>query len=258
MMAAIVNSNQLTLRLLRAFVRQPYYVAITLVQPVIWLFLFGQLFRDVVRIPGFATDSYVSFLTPGVVVMTALFSNGWSGMGSIFDIERGVMNRFLVTPVSRVALMTGRIVSSAVSTLIQALIILALGFIVGARFAGGPAVMAVFLVATLMLGMTFASLSNALALLLRKQESVIAAVNFLVMPLTFMSATFMPANLVPGWIQAVARYNPVNWAVEIGRQTITPEPDWSLVAARFAALAVLLVAAALLATRAFRAYQRSV
>ncbi|HEX8859263.1 MAG TPA: ABC transporter permease, partial [Actinomycetes bacterium] len=65
-------------------------ISISLVQPVIWLLLFGQLFKRVVEIPGFAAGSYITFLTPGVVVMTAVFSGGWAGMGVISDIDRGV------------------------------------------------------------------------------------------------------------------------------------------------------------------------
>ena len=76
-------------------------VAISLVQPVIWLLLFGALFKRVVEIPGFHGGSYIEFLTPGVVVMTAISSAGWNGMAFIEDMQRGVMDRFLVSPVWR-------------------------------------------------------------------------------------------------------------------------------------------------------------
>ena len=78
-------------------------------QPVIWLLLFGALFKRVVDIPGFGGGSLHRFLTPGVVIMTALFSAGWSGMTVIDDIDRGVMDRFLVSPVRRGALIAGRL-----------------------------------------------------------------------------------------------------------------------------------------------------
>src|SRR5262245_4178606 len=92
------HSAFLTLHHLRRLWRQPWYIAISLVQPVIWLLIFGQLFKRVVEIPGFSTSSYIDFLTPGVVIMTALFSSGWSGMSTIEAIERGVLDRFLVAP----------------------------------------------------------------------------------------------------------------------------------------------------------------
>jgi ABC-2 type transport system permease protein len=258
MSAVMLNSSQVTGRYVRAFLRQPWYVAITLVQPVIWLLLFGQLFKSVVEIPGFATSSYIAFLTPGIVVMTALFSSGWSGMSYITDIDRGVMDRFLVTPVSRAAMIGGQLVYTAGMTVLQSLIILGLGLVAGARFPGGVASIAVFLLATTLLGTAFAALSNTLALLLHKEESLIAAVNFLVLPLSFLSSTFMPAQLVPQWIRDVSRYNPVNWAVEVGRQTLNATVDWQLVAVRGGALLALALVCAFISIRAFRTYQRSI
>jgi ABC-2 type transport system permease protein len=87
----------MTQRHSRALVRQPYFLASTLTQPMIWLFLFGALFRSVTEIPGFAAGgSYLDYLMPGVVVMTALFSSGWSGMGIIEDLSPGLMVADLV------------------------------------------------------------------------------------------------------------------------------------------------------------------
>jgi ABC-2 type transport system permease protein len=258
MTTALANSTQITTRYLRAFLRQPGYVAFTLVQPVIWLFLFGQLFRRIVEIPGFSGGSYLAFLTPGIVVMTALFSTGWSGMGYVVDMERGVMDRFLVAPVRRGALIGGELLYQAGMTLLQSLIILGLGMFAGARFEGGAVSIVVFLVSVMLLGTAFASYSNALALILRTQNAVIGAVNFVVLPLTFLSITFMPLNLMPPWMQTIARYNPVTWAVEIGRQTLNSTVDWSLVGGRLAALLTLTLICAWLSTRAFRSYQRSV
>src|SRR5262249_35594777 len=81
--------------------RQPIWIAVTLVQPIVWLLLYGALFKSVTRIPGFDSDSYIQFLAPGVVIMSALFSAGWSGMAVIDDIDKGIIDRFLVSPVVR-------------------------------------------------------------------------------------------------------------------------------------------------------------
>ncbi len=252
------QSSQLTVRLLRAMWRQPYYLAVSLTQPIIWLLLFGQLFKNVTRIPGFATASYINFLTPGVVVMTAMYSNGWSGMNYVVDIDRGVLDRFLISPVRRESLIGGQLAYNASITLVQSLIIIALGAIAGARFPGGPLVMVLFLIAVLLLGMAFSSFSDAMGLLLRQEASVVAVVNFVVLPLSFLSTLFMQGSLLPHWIQVVARFNPVNWTVEVGRQTLTGNVDWALVGSHIAYLAVLAAVLAFWATRAFRSYQRSI
>jgi ABC-2 type transport system permease protein len=258
MIATLANTNQITARYLRAFLRQPYYVIGTLVQPIIWLLLFGQLFKRVAEIPGFAAGSYIAFLTPGVVVMSAMLSTGWSGTSYVVDMERGVMNRFLVAPVRRGALIAGELIYQAAMVLLQSLIILALGFLAGARFNGGVLSVALLFVATMLLGTAFAAFSNALALVLRKQESVIAVNVTLVLPLTFLSSTFLPVNLMPAWIRAFAKFNPVNWAVEVGRQTLSSSIDWSVVGTHLAELLALALVCAWLSTRAFRSYQRSV
>jgi ABC-2 type transport system permease protein len=258
MSAALANSAQITNRYLRAFLRQPYYIIGTLIQPVIWLLLFGQLFKSVASIPGFTAASYITFLTPGVVVMSAMLSAGWSGASYVVDMDRGVMDRFLVTPVRRSALIGGELVYQAGMVLLQSLIILGLGYLVGARFPGGPISVVLLLVATVLLGAAFASLSNALALILRKQESLIALNVSLTLPLTFLSSAFLPVNLMPEWMQTVARFNPVNWAVEVGRQTLSETVDWQFVGVRLTGLLALTLVCAWLSIRAFRAYQRSV
>ena len=168
------------------------------------------------------------------------------------------MNRFLVSRVRRSALIGGQLVYQAGMVLLQSLIILGLGLLVGARFSGGIIGILFLFVSTILLGAAFASFSNALALMLRKQESLIALNVTLVLPLTFLSSTFLPVSLMPGWMQGVARFNPVNWAVEVGGQTLRSSIDWSLVGVHLAELLVLMLVCAWLSIRAFRAYQRSV
>jgi ABC-2 type transport system permease protein len=248
----------MTMRHLRNLARQPWWIAITLVQPVIWLLLFGAVFKATADIPGFAADSYVDYLTPGIVVMTAAFAGGWAGMGVIEDLNRGVVDRFLVSPVARPALISGRLVQLAIVSLIQSLIVILLGLLVGAHFPGGVTGLAVLVGCSALLGASLGALSNGMALLARKEETVIAASNFVLLPLTFLSSAFMQRDLVPGWIQTVARYNPVEWTVQAGREALTAQPDWGLVLSRAGLLAALCLACTWLATRALRTYQRSI
>jgi ABC-2 type transport system permease protein len=257
MTAIAQQSLAITARQLRAMVRQPIYVAVTLVQPVIWLLLFGALFKRVVELPGFAADSYVDYLTPGIVIMSALFSAGWNGMGMLNDLQRGVLDRFLTTPARRGPLVAGPLLQAVTIVLIQSLIIIGLGAVVGASFPGGVLGIAVLLVVAGLLAAAMAGLSNGLALITRQEESLVGAVQFLVLPLTFLSTVFMAPALLPGWIADVARFNPVNWAIEAGRSALSSDIDWGLVAPRMAGLAVLALLSGWYATRAFRAYQRS-
>ncbi len=237
---------------------QTAYIVISLVQPIIWLLLFGALFKEVVTIPGFGGGSYITFLTPGVVIMTALFSAGWSGMNFIDDMESGVMSRMLVSPVHRGAMMASTLVNQALVTVAQSVVIVLLGWALGARFPSGVPGVVMLIVAAVLIAVAFAALSNGLSLMARNRETLIAAATALVLPLSSLSFAFMQANLVPGWIAAVARYNPVNWAVEAGRSALAVHVAWGTVGSYVLFLLASVVVSAVLATRAFGSYQHSI
>jgi ABC-2 type transport system permease protein len=257
-MKPLRHTWQVTLRYLRALFRQPAWIGITLVQPMIWLLLFGGLFKSIARIPGFHGGSYIEFLTPGLIVMLAISSAGWSGMAYIEDMNLGVMDRFLVSPIWRGALNAGSVAQQVIIIALQSVIVAAISLAIGGHFPNGIGGVAVLIGVSALLGASFASLSNALALVVRQRESLIGAVTSVTLPLTFLSAAFMQETLAPHWIRVVARYNPVNWAVEAGRSAATQHTDWGLVASRTGFLVALLLISAWLATRSFRAYQRSI
>jgi ABC-2 type transport system permease protein len=238
--------------------RQPAWVAISLVQPVIWLLLFGALFKEVAHVPGFGRGSYVDFLAPGVVIMMAISTAGWTGMAFIDDINRGVMDRMLVSPIWRGALNLGSVTQCVVSIVVQSLVVVGLALLVGAHFANGVVGVAVLILVAALLAATFASLSNGVGVLARQRETLIGLVTMVTLPLTFLSTALMRENLLPGWIRWAARFNPVNWATEAGRTAATGRIDWSLLGSRIGLLTLLLIASATFATRAFRSYQRSI
>ena len=258
MATLVTDAVLLTTRSVRSLLRQPAYLAISLVQPVIWLLLFGQLFRSVVELPGFAAGTtYLEFITPGVIVMTALFSSGWAGTTYITDMAIGVMDRLLASPVRRGAMILGTLAYQAISTVIQTLIVFAIAFAAGARFPGGVLGVAVTTSAAVLISMIIAAFSDAVALLVRQQEALIGISQFLVLPLQFLSASVMDTRLSPAWVRHVARYNPVDWAVVASRQVLSGDAHWGAVLPRFGALLVLAVVMGWMASRAFRSYQRS-
>ncbi|HEY2443899.1 MAG TPA: ABC transporter permease [Streptosporangiaceae bacterium] len=254
---ALAGSWAVAVRQMRNLYRQPAWIVIGLSQPVVWLLLYGALLRKIVEIPGFGSDSYLTFLTPGIVVMNAFFASGWSGMDVIDDVSRGVFDRFLITPIPRSALIVGRLIHSALSTVIQSAILIILGLALGARFPGGVPGLLALTACAVLLGIGVGGLSSALALVLRKGQSVIAAGNFLLLPLTFLSSIFIKQDLAPGWIQALAHVNPVNWTVEAGRAALAAPSDWVLIGERAAGLLAFALVCCALAVRALRLYQRA-
>jgi ABC-2 type transport system permease protein len=255
-MTVLRQTWQVYLRGMRVFLRQPAYLGMTLFQPIIWLLLFWALFTSVTEIPGFH-GSYINFLTPGVVVMLAVFSAGWTGMGFIEDINGGVMDRMLSSPVWRGALNAGTVAYGAFMVAIQTVVIVLLSLVLGADFKGGVIGVLLLILIAALLGAAFASLSNGVAVLARQRETLIGAVSFVQLPLTFLSVALMQGSLLPSWIRSVSRFNPVNWAAEAGRSAAMEKTDWGLVASRIGLLAVLALLCAMFATRAFTKYQRS-
>jgi ABC-2 type transport system permease protein len=245
-------------RQLKALLRQPAVIVIGLAQPVIWLFLFGNLFRRIIELPGFGTGSYLDYLVPGVVVMNAVSSNMWSGMAAIEEIERGTLNRFLTAPVSRAAIMNAGVIVQAITTAIQSVLIVLLGWAAGAHYPGGPAGPVALVVASMLLGTAFSALSNVMGMTLRQRESIIGLSIFLLLPLTFLSTAFMARDLMPGWMQAIASANPVNWALEAARGAVASNADWGATLLQGGWLLLLAAVMVGLSTLTFRSYQRTV
>jgi len=121
----------------RNLLREPIWIALLLIQPMVWLVLYSQLFTKLPTLGGFGTTSYITFLMPGIVVMNAFFGATWSGMSMIDDLDRKVVERFLATPASRLAIVLSQIVRSAITAAIQAVIILVVALVLGARVHSG-------------------------------------------------------------------------------------------------------------------------
>jgi len=256
-MTAARQTWQVTLRGIRVLLRNPAYMGITLMQPIIWLLLFGALFKAITRIPGFHGGSYINFLTPGIVVMLAVSSAGWSGMGFIEDMSTGVLDRQLVSPVWRGALNAGTVLYAALLVSLQTVLIVLLALVLGAHYVGGVGGVLLLILVAALLAAAFASLSNGVAMLARQREALIGAVSFVILPLTFLSSALMQQSLVPAWIRTISKFNPVNWAVEAGRSAAMAHIDAGLVLTRLGLLVALALLCAALATRAFSTYQRS-
>src|SRR5947207_14996297 len=128
MTAIATHTSLMTGRQLRALARQPAYLVISLIQPVIWLFLFGSLFRKIVELPGFGTSSYLDYLVPGVVIMSSLSTSMWSGMTVLEEIDWVVMDRFLVLPLHRSAVINASVSIQSLRPTVQSIMIVAHGW----------------------------------------------------------------------------------------------------------------------------------
>ena len=257
MTAVLSHSWYMLLRQLRNLLRERIWIALLLIQPLVWLLLYSQLFQRVTDLGGFGTESYLDFFLPGVVVMNAFFAGTWSGLAMVADLDRGVVERFLATPARRASLVFSQVMRAAVQAGIQGVIILVVGFAIGARVAAGAVGWVVILLAGMLAAGGFAGISHGLALLTRKEATMIALANFIGLPLMFLSAILIARPLMPEWMQLVARFNPVDWAVRAARESALPGTDWAVVGAHLGLLAAFVLATTAFATLSFRAYQRT-
>jgi ABC-2 type transport system permease protein len=242
-------------RQLRNLMREPIWIALLLIQPMIWLLLYGQLFSRVPSLRGGAS-SYVEFLLPGIVVMNAFFGGTWAGMSMVTDLDRHVVDRFLATPASRLSIVLSQVVRSGLIAVIQAVVLILVGLALGVHIHGGAPGVLVLLAAAALVCMVFSGLSHGIALLVRREATMIAASNFVGLPLMFLSSILITERVMPHWMQELARFNPVNWGVRAARDAVVYGGNWRGVGIDLLLGAASAVTAAF-ATWTFRSYQRT-
>lgn len=236
--------------------RQPVAIAMMIIQPVVWLVIYGQLFHSLPRLGGFGTSSYLEYLAPGVAIFTAFNHGAWEGGGVVQDLERGTIDRFLATPLPAGALLLARAVQAAITGAGQALFVIIIGMIFGADLHGGIPGLLTLLFAAVLVCVAFAAFNQGLALLVRRLETMTLVGVVLTFPLMFTSTMFTSEEQLPGWMRRVAAANPVNWAVEVARSAMI-NTDWTATAVHLAELAGLVVATVTFAGLALTRYRRS-
>jgi ABC-2 type transport system permease protein len=203
--------------------RNPFFLFLSLIQPIIFLVLFTQVFGGVATgaiNSGEASVSYTTYLVPAIAMQVALAAAASSGIGLVNDMEEGMFEKVLVSPMNRTAVFLGKTASELLLILIQIGIILVLGTVLGGEiatgFAGAIGIMAV----GFLFSVWFVSLSNILAVVSRDQETTALGANIIQFPLLFISTAFLPLDALPGWIQTVAGFNPVTYGVDAARALV--------------------------------------
>jgi ABC-2 type transport system permease protein len=255
-MRVVRDTGWMVVRQARNLMREPIWIALLLIQPMIWLLLYGQLFSRVPSLRGGAS-TYVEFLMPGIVVMNAFFGGTWAGMAMISDLDRKVVDRFLATPASRLSIVLSQVIRSGLTATIQAFIILLVGLALGVRVHAGLPGWIVVLVIGALVAMVFAGISNGIALLVRNEATMIAAANFVGLPLMFLSSILIQQRVMPAWMSSVSRFNPVNWGVEASRDAVVVGGHWGAVGGYTLLLLGLTAVTSMFATWTFRMYQRA-
>ncbi|GAA2868476.1 ABC transporter permease [Streptosporangium fragile] len=223
----------------RISLRQKAGIVFGVLQPLLYLALFGPLF---------ATIGTWEILVPGLLLQVALFSAGMAGFGIVFDARSGVLERLRVTPAHRVALLLGRVLGTSVTLLIQSVVLVAAGYAFGLR-APVPGALA-GLVLMILLGIGLAALSNAIALTMNP-DAFAPVMGTAMVPLLLLSGAFLPMSMAPGWLDALSRVTPFRHVLEALRELFAGRYATGTVAAGVAVALALAVACVAVGTRVF-------
>jgi ABC-2 type transport system permease protein len=215
----------LFLKYTKISMRMPLWSLFTLIQPLLWLLIFTQLFKNFVQ-PAAASDgSYMDFFVPGILIMTALFGSSWSGVSLLREITAGTVDKMLVSPVSRTAIVLSRVMHSAVQVVLQTFIIILIAWMIGAKLNLGPLNLLLAMLSIFLLGVGLAALSNGFAIVLQREEPLVMIGNLMTLPLMFLSTAMVPKPFMPGWIETVSLINPITYAVESVRAVLIGAQD---------------------------------
>jgi ABC-2 type transport system permease protein len=183
------------------------------VQPMLWLLLFGEVFTRIRAIPT-GNRPYIDFMTPGILAQSVLFVAIFYGIAVIWERDLGVVHKLLVTPTPRTALVLGKALSAGVRALSQTVFIYLLALVLGVAINWNPLALATVLVLVVLGASLFSTFSLIIATLVKTRERFMGIGQVLTMPLFFASNAIYPISIMPAWLQAISRFNPLSYQVD--------------------------------------------
>lgn len=191
----------------------PTELATRAVQPILWLLVFGQIFTHTRAIPT-GNVPYIDFMAPGILAQSVLFIAIFYGIAVIWERDLGIVHKFLVSPTPRAALVLGKALSAGVRAFVQAFIIYVLAILIGVRTNFNPLYLLGVLTVVLLGAALFSTFSLIIACLVKTRERFMGIGQVLTMPLFFASNSIYPISIMPGWLQAISRVNPLTYEVD--------------------------------------------
>jgi ABC-2 type transport system permease protein len=246
--------SALVWRNLRKVSRSPQLVFFSLIQPVVFLLLFSQVFRSIQQTPGFPQGvSYVDYLVPAILITSLGTNSVQSGVGIAGDLLTGLMDRFRFMPIRSSAVLLARSLSDIVRSGVQTLVLLLVAVLfLGFRFHTGVAgVIGVFVIA-LLFGWALSWVYIAVGTATRNIEATQMAGFLITFPLMFASSAFVPSPTLPGWLQGFLVVNPFSQTIDASRALALGWPAWTQVLEALAAIVGLATIGIALALTAFR------
>ncbi len=238
--------------------RTPELVLFTLIQPVMFVLLFNYVFGGAIGTSLPPGISYAQFLIPGIMVQTIVFGSSATSVGLADDLQKGIIDRFRSLPIVRSAVLGGRIGADTVRLSAVAAVLIIVGFLVGFRFEGGVGMGLAMIVVAVSFGSSMCWIMANIGMGVKDPETAQTAGFVWLFPLTFVSSVFTPISTMPGWLQAIARNNPVTLVANLLRALSlgTPVPGSTWTAMVVPVVAWVLGITAVAAPLSVRRYRR--
>ena len=226
-MTLFYDIQSMFIRALTKIVRNPILLFINLFTPLLFLILFSQLLQKLGTFLG-PTGNYLTYLTPGILVLNAVTGSFQSGMSIVNDINSGFLQKTLLTPINRAAILLGRLMADILVLILQSIIIIGIAGLIGLRIVTGAGGILLIFVTVAFFGLAWSGLLLAVGLATRKAETVSAVGNLLVFPLIFISSALFPVAIMPLWARDVSNYNPLSYAANVIRDLIQGGLTWNV------------------------------
>lgn len=197
-------------------------ILIRLIQPAIWIIVIGNTFagtRPLIQSVGF-NGSYIEFMAPGVIMLTAIFTSIFGGVNTLWDRRYGFMNKALTSPISRSSIAVGKMLAISLISALQSSLILGIALALGVGIANYLMIIPIMLI-VIAFSLGFSGISVIVAATAKSQETFWGVINFLGMPLFMLSPALFPLELLPHWLAFIAKLNPVTYSVLIIREMMT-------------------------------------
>jgi ABC-2 type transport system permease protein len=230
-MTLLSDTRYIFVRYLTKLVRNPILLFFSLFQPLLFLLLFTQLLSKLNNFPGILPPgiSYLEFAAAGILMQNAFGSALQSGNSIVADIDSGFLQKMLVTPLSRPAILLGRLSSDAFRVIVQTAIILGLSFALGASVKTGIIGILLIFFTLAFFGLAWSGISLALGMKTRSAETVFAIGGVITFPLLFLSSALFPISFLPTWVKDVSMFNPVSYAVDASRALMINGYNWGTI-----------------------------
>jgi ABC-2 type transport system permease protein len=202
---------------IRKLVHDPVELLTRMVQPALWLLIFGQVFSRTRAIPT-GGIRYLDFMTPGILAQSVLFGAIFYGISLIWERDLGIVHKFLVSPAPRTALVMGRAISSTARSLCQMVMVYGLALLLRVQLRFEVGAVAGVVAAVIFGSAIFSTFSLIAACIVKSRERFMGIGQVLTMPLFFTSNAIYPLSLMPGWLRVFARVNPLTYQVDALRR----------------------------------------